>query len=77
MYDYQPAAPELLGRVNRLADVCERWGVTLPEAAVQFPLRHPAVVSVVAGLRDRAQVAELVARRVAEIPAAAWPELDA
>ena len=76
MYDYQPAPPELLATVNRLADTCERWGVTLPTAAVQFPLRHPAVVSVVAGLRDPAQVAQLVARRDTAVPEAAWAELD-
>ncbi|MBZ5740976.1 aldo/keto reductase [Nocardioides mangrovi] len=76
MYDYQPASAELLARVNGLADVCERWGVTLPDAAVQFPLRHPAVVSVVAGLRDPEQVAQLVARRDATVPAPAWAELD-
>jgi D-threo-aldose 1-dehydrogenase len=76
MYDYQPAPPELLAKVDALADVCERWGVTLPDAAVQFPLRHPAVVSVVAGLRDSAQVAHLVARRDATVPARAWAELD-
>lgn len=76
MYDYQPAPPELLARVNRMADVCERWGVTLPDAAVQFPLQHPAVVSVVAGLRDVAQVHQFVARHGATVPAEAWAELD-
>jgi D-threo-aldose 1-dehydrogenase len=76
MYDYQAAPPELLTKVHHLADVCERWGVTLPDAAVQFPLRHPAVVSVVAGLRDTGQVAQLVARRTAAVPDGAWAELD-
>lgn len=75
-YDYLPAPPELLAKVNGLADTCERWGVTLPDAAVQFPLRHPAVVSVVAGLRDAAQVGQLIARRAATVPAEAWAELD-
>jgi D-threo-aldose 1-dehydrogenase len=76
MYDYQPAPPALLARVNGMADVCERWGVTLPDAAVQFPLQHPAVVSVVAGLRDVAQVDQLVARHGATVPAEVWAELD-
>ncbi|WGL50549.1 aldo/keto reductase [Nocardioides sp. BP30] len=74
-YDYQPAPADLLARVNALADVCERWGVTLPDAAVQFPLQHPAVVCVVAGLRDARQVAELVERRHAHVPDQAWAEL--
>ncbi|WP_181804913.1 aldo/keto reductase [Streptomyces shenzhenensis] len=76
MYDYQPAPEQLLAEVNHLADVCERWDVTLPDAAVQFPLRHPAVVSVVAGLRNAAQVAQFVARRDAAVPPEAWAELE-
>ena len=39
-------------RARALADVCVRHGVTLPEAALQFPLREPAVRSVVVGARD-------------------------
>jgi D-threo-aldose 1-dehydrogenase len=76
MYDYRPAPTELLARVEELADVCEWWGATLPEAAVQFPLRHPAVVSVVAGLRDPDQVHQLVDRLTATVPAGAWADLD-
>lgn len=75
-HDYRRASPEVLRRVHAMADVCERHGVTLPDAAVQFPLRHPAVASVVAGLRDRTEVGELSARRAAAVPAAAWAELD-
>ena len=33
--------------------ICERHGVSLPDAAMQFPLRHPAVVSVVGGMAQR------------------------
>jgi D-threo-aldose 1-dehydrogenase len=76
-FDYQQASAELLARAESLADACERWHVTLPDAAVQFPLRHPAVASVVAGLRDPRQVAQLVARRTHVVPDQAWPELDA
>lgn len=75
-FDYERAPENLLRRVHELADTCERWGATLPDAAVQFPLRHPAVVSVVAGLRDPAQVASLVARHRASLPSQAWAELD-
>ena len=56
MYDYQPAPPELVDRARRLAAVCEAHGVELPTAAIQFPLRHPAVVSVVVGARTADQV---------------------
>ncbi|MER6924264.1 aldo/keto reductase, partial [Streptomyces spiralis] len=46
-----------------------------PAAAVQYPLRHPAVASVVTGMRTEEHVRSNVARYRAEIPAALWEEL--
>ena len=76
-YDYQPAPRELVERARAMAAVCERHGVTLPDAAVQFALRHPAVVSVVVGTRTAEQVVSSVQRYEAVIPDALWDELDA
>jgi D-threo-aldose 1-dehydrogenase len=75
-FDYGPAGADLVGRANRLADACERHGVSLPAAALRFPLRHPAVAAVVAGLRDAGQVAEAVDRLSTDIPEQLWQELD-
>lgn len=75
-YDYQQAPSDLLERARSIAAVCERHGVTLPDAAVQFPLRHPAVVSVVVGTRTAEQVNSSVDRYEAHIPDALWEELD-
>jgi D-threo-aldose 1-dehydrogenase len=74
-YDYAPASDALIARVNAIAEVCERHGVTLPEAAVAYPLRHPAVVSVVVGTRTPAQLASTVERYETEVPEALWAEL--
>jgi D-threo-aldose 1-dehydrogenase len=74
-YDYAEAPRELIERANLLAEVCERHGVTLPEAAVAFPLRHPAVVSVVVGTRTPAQLASSVERYETAVPDALWDEL--
>jgi D-threo-aldose 1-dehydrogenase len=76
-FDYGPAGPELVARARALAEVCTRHGVTLPDAAVQFPLRHPAVVSVVTGLRSGEEVDATLARFAAQVPGQAWAELDA
>jgi D-threo-aldose 1-dehydrogenase len=76
-FDYEPAPPELIGRANAIADVCERHGVTLPEVAVAFALRHPAVVSVVLGTRTAGQVESNVDRYEARIPGDVWSELRA
>jgi D-threo-aldose 1-dehydrogenase len=46
----------VLHRAHRIAKLCERHGTTLPEAAIAFPLGHPAVVSVCVGARSPEQV---------------------
>lgn len=74
-FDYQPAPPELLARAGRIADVCERHGVTLPDAAISYVLRHPAVVSVVLGARGGAQVRSNSERTATPIPNLVWREL--
>jgi D-threo-aldose 1-dehydrogenase len=74
-YEYEDAPTELLRRANAIADVCESHGVTLPEAALAFPLLHPAVVSVVVGVRDAAQMNSNIERYSKPIPAALWTEL--
>jgi D-threo-aldose 1-dehydrogenase len=74
-YNYRPAPPELVARAQRLAETCARHGITLPAAAVQFPLRHPAVVSVVVGTRTAAHVASTMSRYSADIPESLWTDL--
>lgn len=76
-YDYQPAPAELVTRARRIAVLCERHGVTLPEAALSFVRRHPAVVSTVVGVRDGPQMAETVRRSVATVPDDLWAALAA
>lgn len=75
-FDYAQAPPALVQRANDIADVCERHGVTLPQVAVAYPLRHPAVVSVVVGARTRQQVASNVDRFDTVIPDALWTDLQ-
>lgn len=76
-YDYQPAAAELINRANQIADIAERHGVSLPEVAIAFAARQPAVVSVVFGARGRAQVQSSLERAAVTIPDAVWHELQA
>ncbi|HXW79233.1 MAG TPA: aldo/keto reductase [Acidimicrobiales bacterium] len=75
-FNYVKAKNNVLAQARALATTCQKYGTTLPEAAVAFPLRHPAVASVVAGMRNATQ-AESTARHLsAEIPEAAWRDLD-
>jgi len=76
-FNYTLAEAPMLQAATRLADTCERYGVPLPAAALQFPLRHPAVAAVVAGTRDAGQVHEAVERLTTAVPEQLWQELDA
>lgn len=74
-YEYGPVPVDVLDRVAAIERVCSAHGVPLPVAALQFPLRSPAVVGVVAGAATPGQVRENVARIGAAVPAALWQAL--
>ncbi|MFE0526273.1 aldo/keto reductase [Micromonospora parva] len=76
-YDYAPADQALLDRATAIRSVCERHGVPLRAAAIQFPFGHPAVASVVVGARTPEQVADNVAMVEWEVPEALWTDLKA
>jgi len=75
MYNYAPAEPAILKRVARMEAVCARHGVPLAAAALQFPLGHPIVASVIPGAISRAQVAQNLAAFRHTIPFDLWSEL--
>ncbi len=76
-YDYAPASPELLDRARALQAACLRHDVPLAAAALQFPLRHPAVTLVLPGARSAAEIDADVDLLAHPIPEALWSELDA
>ncbi|MEQ8968629.1 MAG: aldo/keto reductase [Azospirillaceae bacterium] len=75
LYNYAPAPPPVLDRVSRISAVCARHGVALPAAALQFPLRHPAVSAVVTGFAAPDEVAVAIERMSAIVPEDLWEEL--
>ena len=76
-FDYEQAPPHVLDAVRACAGVCTAHGTTLPEAALQFPLRHPAVSSVVAGMRTAEQCVVNVEWARATIDEQLWAALPA
>jgi D-threo-aldose 1-dehydrogenase len=74
-YDYAPASAAMLDHVRRIEEICDRHAVTLAAAALQFPLAHPAVVSVIPGLGSVRRVEETLALYQEAIPGAFWAEL--
>ncbi len=75
-YDYAAVPPRVALEVDRLRRVCDRHGVPLPAAALQFGARHPAVTAVVVGARTAAEVAADVAHAAAPLPPALWADLE-
>lgn len=74
-YNYDIAPQSVLDRTRLLHEVCTRHGVRLVDAAFQFPLRHPAVVSVIPGGQVAAEMTSNLAAATAVIPDALWAEL--
>src|SRR5271154_2745918 len=74
-YNYSPAGPEILARVAKMEAVCKRHGVPLAAAALQFPLGHPIVASVIPGAIAKREVEQNIAAFRHRIPADLWAEL--
>jgi D-threo-aldose 1-dehydrogenase len=74
-YNYADAPKEVIDRVRRINATCEKHGVKMIEAALNFPLHHPAVVSVIPGGQSVAEVNSNRAMLGGDIPAALWADL--
>ena len=74
-FNYEVASAEWVRKAQAIDAVCQRHGVPLKAAALQFPLAHPAVVSVLSGPRSTAELQENLAAFQHPIPAALWDDL--
>jgi D-threo-aldose 1-dehydrogenase len=74
-FQYARAKPEILERVRRIEAVCARHRVRLPTAALQFPLGHPVVATVIPGTRAPAEVEQNLEIFRPDVPADFWAEL--
>ena len=74
-YNYDPAPAPILEKVRGLEAVCQSHGVSLIDAAFQFPLMNRNVVSVIPGGQSRAQMASNLRAAEAKIPPALWADL--
>lgn len=76
-YDYADAAPEVVRRAQRIAEVCRRHDVPLTAAAIQFPFGQPAVACVLTGSRDVRELEENRDALEREVPPSLWQDLVA
>jgi D-threo-aldose 1-dehydrogenase len=75
-FDYRAAPPPLVARARRMEADCAGYGVPLRAAAVRFPLRHPAVASVLIGARNPYEITDAARWRGVDLPDALWDALD-
>jgi len=76
-YDYADAPEYLMERARQLQALCDGYGVPLRTAAAQFPLRHPAITSVIIGAQSAAEFAQTIESVNAPLPPAWWQDVDA
>jgi D-threo-aldose 1-dehydrogenase len=74
-YNYKPAPQNILDRVAKIEAVCGRHGLPIAAAALQFPLGHPNVSSMIPGAAKPEEVDRNIALMQTAIPAAFWDEL--
>ncbi len=76
-YAYGPAPEAILAKVRGIERVCAAHGVALPAAALQFPLAHPAVASIIPGAARPDEARANLANLAAPIPSGFWADLKA
>lgn len=74
-FNYADAPPEIMEKVRKVQDVCARHQVPMKAAALQFPLAHPAVASVIPGARSVAELEENFRLISHPIPGDFWADL--
>ncbi len=74
-YDYAPASEEILQRVRKLEAVCAAHDTPLIAAALQFPLGHEAVKTVIPGASNPDEVRQNVKIFETPIPQSLWSDL--
>lgn len=75
-FHYAPVPPEVLSRVRTIEAVCRDHDVPIAAAAIQLPLRHAVVDTVLVGARSAAEVDQDAELLDVPIPDELWAALD-
>ena len=75
-FNYEPASPEVLARAQKIEKFFIDRGVSLAQAALQFPMQHPAISAILVGCRSADEVTTNVALYNKEIDSHIWSEFD-
>jgi D-threo-aldose 1-dehydrogenase len=75
-FEYLPASDEIIKRAQAIGAFLGERAIPLTAAALQFPLRHPAITSVLTGSRSSAELLSNIKDFDLELPANIWSELE-
>src|SRR5438094_9322394 len=75
-YMYGQASPDLLRRARQMEEACQRHGVPLAAAALQFSLRDTRITSTIVGVTRPARLTEPLNLAQHPVPDELWAELD-
>jgi D-threo-aldose 1-dehydrogenase len=75
-YNYLPVTPEILIKVKQIQQLLLDFNIPLTAAAIQFPLRHPAVTCVITGSRSVTELNANIEDFDRDIPDAVWNALE-
>ena len=76
-FHYAPAPDEIIAKAQKIRDLLATFNVSLTAAAIQFPLRHPAVTTVLTGSRSAKELLANIADFDSDVPEEAWAALEA
>ena len=75
-FEYLPASDEIIKKAQEIGAFLKNLGIPLTAAALQFPLRHPAVTSVLTGSRNSKELLANAADFDLELPEDIWNQLE-
>ena len=76
-FDYVPASDEILAKAQRIKALLDQHDIPLTAAALQYPLRHPAVKCVLIGCRSTDEILSNAANLDLELPEDIWQKIEA
>ncbi len=76
-FNYLPASDEIISRARKIGAFLKERSVSLTAAALQFPLRHLAVTTVLTGVRNKTELLSNIVDFDSQIPESIWEELEA
>ena len=75
-FNYEAASPEVLDRAQKIEKFFKERGVVLAQAALQYPMRHPAISAILVGCRNAHEVKSNVELYNKSINEDIWNEFD-